>query len=112
MKLNEKIRKLRDEAGEDQESLGVALNVSGATVSRYETEEIDPPTNKIKAIAKHYDVNLGWLVDDNRDWPPARSIKIAESGNEELDDLISFVMRVPRDKLATAKAILKAYIEN
>ena len=67
MKLNEKIMKLRKEKGLSQEELGNEINVSRQAVSKWEAEQTKPDIDKLKEIAKFFDVSFEYLLNDEID---------------------------------------------
>ena len=79
MTLREKLIVLRDKAGISQMSLAHQLDVSRQAVSRWESGDTTPSMDKLKALAKIYDVSLDWLCSDMADERPF-------GGMEPLDD--------------------------
>ena len=70
MTLREKLIVLRDKAGITQMALAHQLGVSRQAVARWESGDTTPSMDKLKALAKIYDVSLDWLcsdVDDDSD---------------------------------------------
>ena len=67
MKLYEKIIKLRKEKGLSQEEFGNAINVSRQAVSKWESEQTKPDIDKLKDIAKFFDVSYEYLLNDEID---------------------------------------------
>ena len=67
MKLYEKIIKLRKEKGLSQEEFGNAINVSRQAVSKWESEQTKPDIDKLKDIAKFFDVSYDYLLNDEID---------------------------------------------
>lgn len=67
MKLNEKIIKLRKEQGLSQEEFGNKINVSRQAVSKWESEQTKPDIDKIKEIAKLFNVTYDYLLNDEID---------------------------------------------
>lgn len=65
MTLREKLIVLRDKAGISQMALAHQLGVSRQAVSRWESGDTTPSTDKLKALAKIYDVSLDWLCNDS-----------------------------------------------
>ena len=61
MTLREKLIVLRDKAGITQMSLAHQLGVSRQAVTRWESGDTAPSMDKLKALAKIYDVSLDWL---------------------------------------------------
>lgn len=64
MKLNEKLIKLRKEHGLSQEDFGNAIYVSRQAVSKWESEQTKPDIDKIKEIAKYFNVSFDYLLND------------------------------------------------
>lgn len=64
MTLREKLIALRDKAGISQMSLAHQLDVSRQAVSRWESGDTTPSMDKLKALAKIYDVSLDWLCSE------------------------------------------------
>ena len=66
MKLSEKIAKLRKSHGMSQEQLASHLDVTRQTVYKWEAGINAPELEKIKIIAKMFDVSCDTLLDDER----------------------------------------------
>lgn len=64
MSLREKLIVLRDKAGISQMTLAHQLGVSRQAVSRWESGDATPSMDKLKALAKIYNVSLDWLCSD------------------------------------------------
>ena len=67
MKLYEKIIKLRKEKGLSQEEFGNAINVSRQAISKWESEQTKPDIDKLKEIAKFFNVSYDYLLNDEID---------------------------------------------
>lgn len=68
MKFNEKLVKLRKEAGLSQEELGNKLNVARQTVSKWELGETTPEMDKLVKMSEIFNISLDELVkDENRE---------------------------------------------
>lgn len=67
MKLSEKIAKLRKLRGLSQEQLASRLDVTRQTVYKWEAGINAPELEKIKIIAKMFDVSCDTLLDDEKD---------------------------------------------
>ena len=65
MTLREKLIVLRDESGISQMALAHQLGVSRQAVSRWESGDLTPTMDKLKALAKIYDVSLDWLCNED-----------------------------------------------
>lgn len=81
MKLCDKIAKLRKRKGLSQEELANELNVSRQSVFKWEAGENTPDLDKIKKLAKLFDVSFDTLLDDdqNLEAPPKEKEKIIDS---------------------------------
>jgi transcriptional regulator with XRE-family HTH domain len=64
MSLREKLIVLRDKAGITQMALAHQLGVSRQAVTRWESGDTAPSMDKLKALAKIYDVSLDWLCSE------------------------------------------------
>lgn len=64
MTLREKLIVLRDKAGISQMELAHQLGVYRQAVSRWESGDATPSMDKLKALAKIYNVSLDWLCND------------------------------------------------
>lgn len=67
MTLREKLIVLRDKAGISQMELANQLDVSRQAVSRWESGDTTPSMDKLKTLAKIYDVSLDWLCNDENE---------------------------------------------
>lgn len=64
MTLGEKITDLRKKRGLSQEDLAITLGVSRQAVSKWETGEAKPDTDKVIALAEYFEVTTDWLLRD------------------------------------------------
>ena len=72
MTIAEKIRALRKQAGMTQTELGEILGVKKNAVSKWECGRVeDIPAGKIKAMARLFDVQPSYLIDETADSPAA-----------------------------------------
>ena len=60
--IGERIKELREQAGENQEELGEMIFSSQTAISLYENGRIKPNVDTIAAIAKHYNVSADYLL--------------------------------------------------
>ncbi len=65
MKLSEKILKLRKKAGLSQEDLANKLDVSRQSVYKWESDLATPEIEKLKIIAKLFNVTFDYLMNDD-----------------------------------------------
>lgn len=63
MSFGDRIKNLRLEKNMTQEDLSKILNVSRATVGRYETNERFPDKNTLKKIADTFEVSIDYLFE-------------------------------------------------
>lgn len=64
MPLNEKIQTLRRGRGLSQEELAITLGVSRQAVSKWETGDATPDTDKVIALANFFQVTTDYLLRD------------------------------------------------
>ena len=96
MTIGEKIKRLRKERSMTQEELGEAIGVQKAAINKYETGVVVNLKREIIAkIAKVFEVNPVWLMDDQDGWPPVPSARtlIARAAEE---DAAAASEKVPR----------------
>lgn len=77
--IGEKILNLRKAAGVSQEKLAGAVNVARFTVSRWETNSVQPTTENIKALSEFFGVSVSYFFENE-------AVAVAEetpSGREE-----------------------------
>ena len=67
MKFNEKLIKLRKEAGLSQEELGNRLNVARQTVSKWELGETTPEMDKLIKISEIFNITLDSLIKEENE---------------------------------------------
>ncbi len=56
------LRKLREDSGLTQSELAQALNLTDATIGNYEQGSRRPRNDTLKAIAKHFNVSVDYLL--------------------------------------------------
>lgn len=69
MTISEKILTLRKKEGYSQEDLAEKLDVSRQAVYKWETGAASPEVDKIKMIAKLFDVSFDYLLNDEMEEP-------------------------------------------
>lgn len=89
MTLREKLIVLRDKAGITQMALAHQLGVSRQAVTRWESGDTAPSMEKLKALAKIYDVSLDWLCNDTTYGVEQQKPASAVSADEICDANIS-----------------------
>lgn len=86
MTLREKLIVLRDKAGISQMVLAHQLGVSRQAVSRWESGDATPSMDKLKSMAKIYDVSLDWLCSDEFDTGVSLPVKKLEERDPVCDN--------------------------
>ena len=64
MKFNEKLLKLRKEKGLSQEELGMEMQVSRQTISKWESGQSYPDFTRLVMLSDFFDMTLDELVKD------------------------------------------------
>ena len=78
MTMGEKILRLRKEKGMTQEELGNEVGTQKAAINKYETGiVVNIKRSRIERLANALGVSPVWLMDDNSEWPPVKSVKAA-----------------------------------
>lgn len=67
MNIGDKISKCRKKIGISQEELANELSISRQAVSRWETHESIPDTEKVKALCKFFHVSADYLLFDENE---------------------------------------------
>lgn len=89
MKFNEKLLKLRKEKGLSQEELGMEMQVSRQTISKWETGQSYPDFIRLVMLSDFFNMNLDELVKD---------IDVQEVRDNSLtNEKIDFIYRVSQD---------------
>lgn len=65
MKFNEKLIQLRKNEGLSQEELGYKLNVTRQTISKWELGQTSPEMDKLKELARIFNITVDELIGDN-----------------------------------------------
>ena len=63
--FGERVKELRTEKGLTQDQLGEIFNVRGATISRWESGQIEPDFRTLLKLADFFEVSLDYLLGDN-----------------------------------------------
>ncbi len=104
MKFNEKLLKLRKEKGLSQEELGMEMQVSRQTISKWETGQSYPDFTRLVMLSDFFDMTLDELVKDI----DVQEVRENSFTNEKIDS----IYRVSQDVNAifqdrTLKDIIK-----
>ena len=65
MTIGDNIRRVRTKYGMTQEEFGKVAGVSGIAVSQWENDRAVPRMGAVQAIADHFGINKGDIIDDN-----------------------------------------------
>lgn len=104
MKFNEKLLKLRKEKGLSQEELGMEMEVSRQTVSKWESGQSYPDFTRLVMLSDFFDMTLDELVKDI----DVQEVREASLTNEKIDSIYRVSQNV--DSILqnkTLKSILK-----
>ncbi len=104
MKFNEKLLKLRKEKGLSQEELGMEMQVSRQTVSKWEAGQSYPDFTRLVMLSDFFDMTLDELVKDI----DVQEVRENSFTNEKIDS----IYRVSQDvnsifQNRTLKGIIK-----
>ena len=80
--IKQKIILCRKKQGLSQSDLADLLNVSRQSVSKWETDEAKPDTDKLLSLSKILEVSVDWLLDESKE-------KIEIEDNSDLPDWIN-----------------------
>ena len=69
MALSEKLYVLRKKSGLSQEQLAEQLNVSRQAISKWESGQSVPESDKLLAISSYFDVSLDYLLKETEEHP-------------------------------------------
>ncbi len=83
MKFNEKLLKLRKEKGLSQEELGMEMEVSRQTVSKWESGQSYPDFTRLVMLSDFFDMTLDELVKDI----DVQEVREASLTNEKIDSI-------------------------
>ena len=83
MELCDKIAKLRKREGLSQEELAAKLEVSRQAVFKWESGETTPDLEKIKKLAKLFNVSFDILLDDDKEIGNANDVAVSHNKNEK-----------------------------
>lgn len=97
MKIGEKLKIARQQKNLTREFVAAALEVNLSTVSRYETDKMKPPLDKLEALAKLYNVPLTYLVTDSEDNESSMKQWISSLSPAELQTLQEFISQQLQD---------------
>ena len=88
MKFNEKLVKLRKEAGLSQEELGNKLNVARQTVSKWELGETTPEMDKLVKMSEIFNITLDELIKEEN-----VNEKINNTNSQKLAGLVIEILK-------------------
>lgn len=98
MSLGLKIKQLREENNLTQSELGEKLNISKATISKYEADRVEPSIPTLISISKLFNVSIDFLVGNDESFETIaahmddRTKTLSEEQRKRLDDFIDFLI--------------------
>ena len=94
MKFNEKLTKLRKEAGLSQEELGNMLNVARQTISKWELGETTPEMDKLIKMSEVFNITLDELIKDEKSEQEMVNTNASSNSNsQKLADIIIKILK-------------------
>lgn len=112
--LGEKIRELRRKSGLSQEELAFEIGISRQTVSKWESDSMQPTTDNIRSLCEFFNVSAEYFIgEDKPTTTSAEAIEsvatsaspitttetdIAEVANENLDPSTETATKTPYSK--------------
>ena len=108
MRISDKIKALRENAGLTQTELGERLGVKKNAVSKWECGRVeDIPSSKIKAMAILFNVPPSYLIDEEIEGQPTKSGELSPIKKE----FIGFVETLSEEQAARALRVLRTIVE-
>ena len=108
MKICDKIKALRENAGLTQTELGEKLGVKKNAVSKWECGRVeDIPSSKIKSMAVLFNVPPSYLIDDEKEEQPTVSdgLSLADVSEEDIKTIKAY-LEMPEDQRRALAKIL------
>ena len=101
--IGEKIALCRKKAGMSQEALAAELNISRQAVSRWETGEATPDTDKVVQLSRLFGVTTDYLLLDEIEVSAASQISAPQPSDPQADTL---ERKRPPSRLFVGKCLL------
>ena len=93
MNFNEKLIKLRKEAGLSQEDLGNKLNVARQTVSKWELGETTPEMDKLVKISEIFNISLDALIKEENNAEKNNETNLNNTNSQKLAALVINILK-------------------
>lgn len=93
MNFNEKLIKLRKEAGLSQEDLGNKLNVARQTVSKWELGETTPEMDKLVKISEIFNISLDALIKEENNAEKTNETNLNNTNSQKLAALVINILK-------------------
>lgn len=90
-----RIKSLREMHNITQTELGNKLNVSKATISKYESGKVEPSIASLISLSKLFNVSIDFLLDNNVDFENTYDYRLKNLSDKEkqlINDFIDFVV--------------------
>ncbi len=94
MKFNERLLNLRKKNGWSQEELGYKIYVSRQTVSKWESGQTTPELEKLRLLAKLFEISVDELIRDDESEENKSSIEKKKSGKKKIKRKIILVILI------------------
>lgn len=112
MELSTNLKQLRKQKGLGQKELAAALNYSIGTVSNYENGVHSPNLATLSALADYYGVTTDYLLGRMERPYSAEILKQRISEVYTVDDLLSFLYRLPESNRKSVVNFIMSMVES
>ncbi|MEN6489816.1 MAG: helix-turn-helix transcriptional regulator [Smithella sp.] len=99
-KLGERLKQVREQLNQNQDSFASSLSVSINTVSNWERGLGQPPAGKLALIRDKYGTDLNWLISGEENSPSGECSKVSASRKALDSEKLRQVMMCVEDGLA------------
>ena len=106
-KLSDRIKILREKSGYTQVELADRIGVSKSQFIRYETNDVQPPADKLNNLAEALETTVDYLINGAKNEKAKSTLK-----NSELLHLFSEIDGLPEQEQAVMMRVIAAYIRD
>jgi transcriptional regulator with XRE-family HTH domain len=106
-RLSDRIKMLREKAGFTQVELADRIGISKSQFIRYETNDVQPPADKLNNLADALQTTVDYLINGGKHEKAKSTLK-----NSELLHLFSEIDGLPEQEQMVMIKIIAAYIRD
>ena len=99
-KLAERLRSLRYEYNETQQSVADMLNIRRPTYTMYEKGNVLPPYDKLKKLAEHFNVSVDYLMGESNFRKPEKGKGAPQIDLMDVNNVVRHLLDELNDKAA------------